>query len=58
MDLIFRKAKESDLSKLVAMLMDDSLGATREDGSHPINQRYIDMFRFIDQDKNNEIIVA
>ncbi len=58
MELHFRKAKESDLPKLINMLIDDSLGATREDGSFPINQRYIDMFHFIDQDKNNEIIVA
>jgi len=58
MELNFRKAKESDLPKLIDMLMDDSLGATSEDGSFPINQRYIDMFHFIDQDKNNEIIVA
>ncbi len=58
MKLNFRKAKESDLPKLIKMLMGDSLGATREDGSHPINQRYIDMFHLIDQDNNNEIIVA
>ncbi len=58
MELNFCIAKESDLPDLVNMLMDDSLGAAREDGSIPINQRYVDMFHFIDQDKNNEIIVA
>jgi GNAT superfamily N-acetyltransferase len=58
MVLNFRLAKESDLPNLLGMLMDDSLGATREDGSLPINQRYVDMFHFLDQGNNNEIIVA
>ena len=54
----FREACENDLQTLVRMLADDALGATREDVSMPLNQRYIDAFENIERDPNNELIVA
>lgn len=58
MHLEFRKAKENDIAILVAMLADDELDTNREALSTPLNQRYIDAFQNIDQDSNNELIVA
>ena len=58
MNLAFREALESDLSKLVALLADDELGATREDNSTPLNPRYLTSFNEIDLDPNNQLIVA
>ena len=54
----FRPATEADLPDLVKMLADDELGATREDTSDPLNRRYVDAFRRIDSDPNNELTVA
>ena len=53
----FREARESDLASLVAMLADDAIGATREDTSSPVNPAYVDTFRSIVADPNNELIV-
>jgi ribosomal protein S18 acetylase RimI-like enzyme len=58
MDLAFRNATEKDLTTLVQMLGDDKLGSTREDLSTPINSRYIEAFKHINSDPNNELIVA
>jgi len=58
MNLDFRKATESDVSKLVKLLPDDDLGATREDVSIPLNQGYIDAFHSIEKDPNNELTVV
>lgn len=58
MPLSFRIAAADDLEPLVAMLSDDELGATREDLSRPLNQRYLDAFGAITSDPNNELIVA
>ena len=54
----FRQARENDLEVLVGLLADDDLGATREDVSTPPNPRYYDAFDSIEQDPNNELIVA
>lgn len=58
MNLDFREANKSDVSKLVRLLADDDLGATREHVSEPLNQSYIDAFHSIDQDPNNELTVV
>ena len=42
MNLEFRQATEKDIPGLVALLADDELGATREDISRPLDQRYIE----------------
>ncbi len=56
--LRYRQALAADIPALVAMLADDELGATREDGSEPPNQRYLSAFRSIDEDPNNELVVV
>lgn len=58
MNLNFRQATESDLSNLVELLADDELGAQREDTSIPLNQKYIDTFRSIEKDPNNELTIV
>ena len=56
--LVFRNAVVSDVAGLVSMLSDDELGALREDNSQPLNQKYLDAFREIDRDSNNELTVV
>ncbi|MCB0076216.1 MAG: GNAT family N-acetyltransferase [Anaerolineales bacterium] len=56
--LQFRAATISDLPRLVAMLTDDPLGATRECAAMPLDARYRRAFAAIDRDPNNELIVA
>ncbi len=58
MNLEYRKARESDVPALVNLLVDDALGATREDASTPLNSRYTDAFHHIEKDPNNELTVV
>lgn len=58
MQLLFRQAAASDVARLVSMLSDDELGALREDDSQPLNQRYMDAFREIETNSNNELTVV
>ena len=58
MVLSFRDANENDLTALVQMLGDDTLGRLREDVSTPINSKYIEAFNHIKKDPNNELTVA
>ena len=58
MALNFREAVRADIETLVDMLADDGLGATREDVTLPLNQKYGDAFEAIEDDPNNELIVA
>ena len=55
---VFRPALRSDLPKLVAMLADDPLGATREDASDPLPDAYGDALGAIATSLDNDIIVA
>ncbi|MDA7947579.1 MAG: GNAT family N-acetyltransferase [Hyphomicrobiaceae bacterium] len=54
---IFRSAREEDLADIVALLVDDPLGATRESGDGELAP-YIEAFREIDADPNNLVVVA
>ncbi|ULC59553.1 GNAT family N-acetyltransferase [Flaviramulus sp. BrNp1-15] len=56
--MIFRKATENDLPDIVAMLADDELGKTRENYQIPLPKLYIDAFKKINADKNQELIVV
>lgn len=56
--MIFRKATEHDISKIVEMIADDELGNTRENYKMPLPKEYIDAFKNIDSDKNQELIVV
>ena len=58
MELTYREAKESDIQTLVALLADDDLNKSREEVYSPLNQRYLDAFRSIEKDSNNELVVA
>jgi ribosomal protein S18 acetylase RimI-like enzyme len=58
MNLNFRKATEADITNLVNLLADDELGTEREDVSVPLNQNYIDTFRSIEKDPNNELTIV
>lgn len=58
MNLNFRNAKAEDIPALVNLLFDDEFGTTREDNSVPLNQRYSDAFKHIENDSNNELTVV
>jgi GNAT superfamily N-acetyltransferase len=58
MDLQFRRASRDDVPRIVQMLADDALGATRESYEDPLPPSYFDAFAAIDADPNNELIVA
>ncbi|MGN7387838.1 N-acetyltransferase family protein [Sporosarcina sp. SAFN-015] len=57
-EVIFRIATEQDLERIVEMLADDKLGATREQFVLPLPDVYHEAFRAIDADPNNELVVA
>ena len=56
--LNYRLALESDVPAIVEMLADDELGAMREDLRTPLPQRYLDAFRNISCDENQELTVV
>lgn len=58
MNLKFRHATLEDLPEIVRMLADDFLGAARERYETPLPESYLKAFAEIEQDKNNELIVA
>lgn len=53
---VFRDATHADLEKIVKLLADDVLGATRE--SAEVNEHYEAAFAAIEADPNNRLIVA
>lgn len=54
----FRKATIQDVSAIVEMIADDELGKTREDFQIPLPKSYLDAFKYINEDKNQELIVV
>lgn len=56
--MVFRKANEKDISKIVEMLADDELGKTRENFQKPLLKEYIEAFKKISSDKNQELTVV
>ncbi len=56
--MIFRKATENDISKIIEMMADDELGKTRENFQVPLPNEYLIAFKEIDVDKNQELIVV
>ena len=56
--MIFRKATENDVSSIVEMIADDKLGIKRENFKSPLPKEYIDAFKNINKDKNQELIVV
>jgi ribosomal protein S18 acetylase RimI-like enzyme len=57
-ELSFRNATREDVPTLVQMLSDDPLGAKREQFEIPLPDSYLNAFEAIDQDPNNELVVA
>ena len=58
MPLSFRIARIDDLREIVRMLADDFLGQQRERYEDPLPDSYVQAFREIDTDPNNELMVA
>ncbi|MFP3416338.1 GNAT family N-acetyltransferase, partial [Bacillus sp. SIMBA_074] len=56
--LTFRMATAQDVDKIVQLLADDELGKTRERYEKPLPESYLKAFEAIDNDPNNELIVA
>ena len=54
----FRKATNSDVSKIVEMIADDELGKTRENFQVPLPNQYLNAFEKINSDPNQELIVV
>jgi GNAT superfamily N-acetyltransferase len=54
----FRPAQAQDLGSLISMLADDPLGARREQPGSPPAQAYVQAFNHIDEDPNQELVVA
>jgi ribosomal protein S18 acetylase RimI-like enzyme len=57
-ELLFRRATRADLEAIVDMLVDDYIGATREDGSRPLNAKYLAAFAAIEADPNQFLAVV
>lgn len=53
----FRKATEKDIPLIVAMMADDMLGKNRENFKNPLPIEYLNAFKKIDTDENQELIV-
>jgi len=54
----FRNALEKDVDFIVQMLADDVLGSTRERYEQPLPESYLNAFKAIESDPNNELVVA
>lgn len=55
--MTFRKATKNDVPAIVKMIADDKLGASREHFQIPIPTEYLDAFKKINTDPNQELIV-
>lgn len=56
--LTYRPASRDDVPSIVDMLADDPLGAQREQATRPLPEAYFNTFKAIENDPNNELIVA
>ncbi|WP_242155706.1 GNAT family N-acetyltransferase [Aestuariivivens sediminis] len=54
----FRKASEMDISIIVEMIADDELGKKRENFQNPLPKEYLNAFKKINSDENQELIVV
>ena len=55
--MTYRKAQQSDLPQIIALLANDKLGNKREQYEDPLPDCYYKAFAAIDQDPNQELIV-
>lgn len=56
--MIFRKATQKDLHAIVKMIANDALGKTRENYQNPLPNEYLEAFKNINSDPNQELIVV
>ena len=56
--LSFRRARAEDVPAIVHLLADDPLGARRERDESPLPPAYLQAFRVVDSDANNDLVVA
>lgn len=56
-DLHLRKVTSADLLTVIEMLADDVLGRSREEVSDPLDERYVNAFKAIEQDPNQDLLV-
>ncbi len=61
-DVLFERAQRADLAAILALLLDDSLGKTREaplpsEGSAGLDPAYLDAFSAIEADPNQLLVV-
>jgi hypothetical protein len=57
-ELTFRLATTDDLTDIVKMLSDDTLGATREKFDTILSEKYLTAFENILNDKNQELTIV
>ncbi len=59
-EIIFRRATRKDLQRIVEMLVDDKLGATRENpsASKKLNSSYVEAYSQIEKDPNQYLMLA
>ena len=57
-NLIHRKARITDLPRLIELLLEDELGATRESKSSEVYANYTKAFHKIDSDSNQYLMVV
>ena len=58
MSIQFSIATEIDLPRIITLLSDDELGKSRENPALPLDPKYVQAFREISEDPNNELIIA
>ena len=56
--VLMRRATAADLPRIVRLLADDALGATRERVEDPLPSPYLDAFAAIEADPNQFLLVA
>jgi GNAT superfamily N-acetyltransferase len=56
--ILLRKATRQDVLAIIHLLSEDPLGSQRERYQQPLSQKYYDAFQEIDDDQNNELLVA
>jgi len=57
-NLTHRKARIADLPRLIELLLEDELGATRESKSSELDEHYIKAFHKIESDPNQYLMVV
>lgn len=58
MSILHRKAKITDLPRIIELLLEDELGATRESKSSELDGNYLKAFHKIDSDPNQYLMVV